>query len=79
MFCVTSADVESGVSFKVLEEEFREMTRREGIIPAPYLARYHWVYVLEFEWLSDAEWDHFIRQSYTLVKENLPQKVQNAL
>lgn len=79
MFCVTAADVESGVSFKVREEEFREMTQREGIIPAPYMARYKWVYVLEFEWLSDAAWEHFIRQSYELVKETLPQKIQPSL
>ena len=37
MFCVTSVDVESGASFKVKDELFREMTQREGIIPAPML------------------------------------------
>lgn len=67
MFCFATEDVDSGASFKVKEEEFREMTHREGIIPAPYLAREHWVYVLEFSWLSDAEWEHYVRQSYELV------------
>lgn len=79
MFCVTSADVDSGASFKVLEEEFREFSHREGIIPAPYLARYHWVYVHAFNWLSDKEWAHYIRQSYELVKDKLPKKVQEGL
>jgi predicted DNA-binding protein (MmcQ/YjbR family) len=74
MFCVTAADVESGVSFKVNEAEYREMVQREGIIPAPYLARHKWVYVLEFLWLTDAEWEHYIRQSYDLVRSKLPKK-----
>ncbi len=79
MFCVTSADTAEGVSFKVPDEEFREMISREGIIPAPYLARNKWVYVLEYLWLSDAEWKHYVRQSYELVKAKLPKKVRESL
>ncbi len=67
-FCITDSETEGGASFKVLEEEFDEMVSREGIIPAPYLDREHWVLVLEYIWLSDAEWAHYIRQSYELVK-----------
>lgn len=69
VFCTTSADVDSGVSFQVNAEEFREMSRREGIIPAPYLARKHWVYVLAFSWLSKKEWERYIQQSYQLALE----------
>ncbi len=79
MFCVTTADTAEGASFKVRDEEFDEMTGREGIIPAPYMARAKWVYVLDFLWLSNAEWQHFIRQSYELVKAKLPKKIQEAL
>jgi len=67
-FCITDSETEGGASFKVLEAEFDEMVSREGIIPAPYLDREHWVLVLEYIWLSDAEWAHYIRQSYELVK-----------
>lgn len=66
VFCTTPAEVESGVSFQVKAEEFREISRREGIIPAPYHARDYWVYVLEFNWLKKQEWEHYIRQSYQL-------------
>lgn len=69
VFCTTSADVDSGVSFQLKAEEFREMSRREGIIPAPYLAREHWIYVLAFSWLSKREWEHFILQSYQMAVE----------
>ncbi len=79
VFCVTSADVESGVSFKVKEELFRELTQREGIIPAPYMARHMWVFVLDFNWLTDEEWERLILDSYELVKEKLSKKVQTQL
>lgn len=79
MFCVTSAEDESGASFKVQEEEFELLTQREGIIPAPYMARNNWVFVLDFSWLSDAEWEHFVHQSYTLIKDKLPKKLRDQL
>lgn len=79
MFCVTSADADQGASFKVRDEEYRDMVVREGIIPAPYLARGKWVYVIDFVWLSDKEWEHYVRQSYELVKEKLPKKLRDAL
>lgn len=79
MFCITSDDSEGGVSFKVKDAEFREMTQREGVIPAPYMARHQWVYVLDFSWLTDAEWEHYIRQSYDLVRDRLAEwKPENA-
>ncbi|HRI60635.1 MAG TPA: MmcQ/YjbR family DNA-binding protein [Saprospiraceae bacterium] len=79
MFCVASADIDQGASFKVRDEEYRDMIAREGIIPAPYLARAKWVYVLDFLWLSDAEWEHYARQSYELVKAKLPKKILESL
>lgn len=79
MFCVTAADDESGASFKVLDEEFDELTSREGIIPAPYMARNKWVFVLEFSWLNDSEWAHYVRQSYELAKAKLPKKRQEEI
>jgi predicted DNA-binding protein (MmcQ/YjbR family) len=79
MFCAASADIDQGASFKVLDEEYRELIAREGIIPAPYLARAKWVYVLDFLWLSDTEWERYVRQSYELVKAKLPKKIRESL
>lgn len=79
MFCATSADADEGASFKVREEEFDAMISREGIIPAPYLARAKWVYVLDFSRLTDVEWQHYIRQSYELVKAKLPGNLRDQL
>ena len=77
MFCVTSA--EGGASFKVTPEQFTELTERDGIIPAPYMARNMWVYAEQFSSLKPKEWKMYIRQSYDLVRSKLPKKVQSAL
>ena len=77
MFCVTSE--EGGASFKVSDEEFEVLTGRNGIVPAPYLARNKWVFVREFSSLKYKEWEHFIAQSYSLVRSRLPRKMQQEL
>ena len=45
MYCVTSLKGEPGISFKTTPEEFGELIERNGIIPAPYVAKHHWVLV----------------------------------
>ena len=77
MFCVTGTD--GGASFKVTPDEFDEMTERDGIIPAHYMARNKWVTVQEFNKLKPREWKHYIGQSYDLIRSKLPKKVQQSL
>ena len=76
MFCVTSIDPPHSVSFKVTDEEFDEMVAKPGIIPAPYMARNKWVNIQEWNVLTDAEWESYVKQSYSLVKAKLPKKLQ---
>ena len=64
------------LSFKCTPEEFAELTEQDGIIPAPYVARYHWVALERFDALPWAETKRLIRQSYDLVFEKLPRKVK---
>lgn len=79
MFCVAGLQTPSSVSFKVKDEEFDEMSARDGLEPAPYVARYKWVLVTDLNKLSKKEWEHYIRQSYELVKSKLPKKVLKEL
>ncbi len=79
MFCATSADADQGASFKASEEEYHELIQREGIVPAPYLARAKWVYVLDFSRLSPQEWYRLVLKSYELVKSKLPKKTREQL
>lgn len=79
MYCVTGFSPTAGVSFKATEEDFYQLTARDGIIPAPYLARNMWVYVKDKNALTRAEWEQYIRQSYELVRDKLPKKLKKEL
>lgn len=78
MFCVTGLSGSFGASLKVKNEEFEELCSRDGIIPAPYMARYKWIAV-EGDALSDKEWEHYVRQSYQIISSKLTQKVKQEL
>ncbi len=67
------------MSFKCTPEEFAELIERPGIIPAPYLARYHWVALETEDALSAAEIKRLLRHSYDMVLEKLPKKTRAAL
>jgi predicted DNA-binding protein (MmcQ/YjbR family) len=79
MFCVAWLGHPAKISFKVKEEEFEEMSAREGFMPAPYMARAKWVLVTDVSQLSRDEWERYVRQSYELVASKLPTKVQKEL
>ena len=80
MFAVTVLEPSKvWLSFKVPPEQFPELTERQGIIPAPYSARYHWVALESEDALGAAELKHLLRQSYDLVFGGLPKKTQAAL
>lgn len=79
MFCVTGLEGESGVSFKVREDEFDELSASHAIIPAPYMARNKWVQVQAWDRFTQQEWEYYVKQSYELVKIKLPKKVQKEI
>jgi predicted DNA-binding protein (MmcQ/YjbR family) len=76
MFAVIGLDAgpASQFSFKCTPEEFAELTELDGIIPAPYAARYHWVAVQKPGALNQAEIKRLIKDSYEMVKGKLPKK-----
>jgi predicted DNA-binding protein (MmcQ/YjbR family) len=78
MFAVIGLDAgpASQFSFKCTPEEFTELTELDGIIPAPYAARYHWVAVQKPGALKQAETKRLIKDSYEMVKGKLPKKIQ---
>jgi len=79
LFSVTSLEGPFKVSFKVRNEEFDEMISREGIEPAPYLARAKWVLVTNPFELTKKEWEDHIKQSYELISSKLPKKIREGL
>ncbi|NQD36321.1 MmcQ/YjbR family DNA-binding protein [Permianibacter sp. IMCC34836] len=91
MFCCLTSDTEINaeaesaarnalrISVKVSPERFLEWTDQPGIIPAPYLAKHHWVSLEPACTLSQADVLNMIEQSYRLVRAKLPRKTQAAL
>ncbi|MGV3587259.1 MAG: MmcQ/YjbR family DNA-binding protein [Adhaeribacter sp.] len=80
MFLVTTPDsTPATASFKVPDEIFEEVAAKEGFSPAPYLARYKWVYVDNINRLNSQEWEAYIRQSYNLIFAKLPAKVRKEI
>ncbi|MBI1786591.1 MAG: MmcQ/YjbR family DNA-binding protein [Acidobacteria bacterium] len=67
------------LSFKCTPEGFAELVERPGIIPAPYLARAHWVALEAAEPLPRVEIKRLVRQAYDLVVGKLPKKAQKEI
>jgi len=76
MFAVVALDAATDhrMSFKCTPEVFAELTELEGIRPAPYVARYHWVALERFDALPDRELSELLRNAYQLILEKLPRK-----
>jgi predicted DNA-binding protein (MmcQ/YjbR family) len=79
MFCVTDVDGNGYFSFKCTPEKFAELVELDGIIPAPYAARYHWVAVERKDVLPQAEMKRLIAESYKLVFDQLPKRVRETI
>jgi predicted DNA-binding protein (MmcQ/YjbR family) len=76
MFAVVALDgaTDHRMSFKCTPEVFGELTERDGIVPAPYVARYHWVALERFDALPERELKELLRNAYRLILEKLPRK-----
>jgi predicted DNA-binding protein (MmcQ/YjbR family) len=82
MFCI--ANLEPAVSptkicFKCAPEKFAELVEIEGIIPAPYMARNHWVAMIEIGALRQPEIKELIQESYQMILAKLPKKTRSEL
>jgi predicted DNA-binding protein (MmcQ/YjbR family) len=81
MFAVVGLEPSHNVvmSFKATPEHFFELQEREGVIPAPYMARNQWLALQRFDAVRDDELRDLIAISYRLVFEKLPRRVQQSL
>ena len=67
------------LTFKASAESFAELTERPGIIPAPYLARAHWVALTHESSLPVSEIKRLLLQAHDLVLAKLPRKTRAGL
>ena len=74
-----SGGAELPLGFKCCDEDFEKLTKKTGIIPAPYAARFGWVSVREASALTQREVERLVREAYRLVREKLPRRVREKL
>jgi predicted DNA-binding protein (MmcQ/YjbR family) len=81
MFAVLCLDESAlnKLSFKCRPERFAELIECEEIIPAPYLARNHWVALQRFDALPKTEVQQLIRDSYQMIYSKLTKKLRSSL
>jgi predicted DNA-binding protein (MmcQ/YjbR family) len=80
MFAVTPLEpAPVCLSFKASPEKFAELTERQNIIPAPYLARAQWVALQTRDAVAHEELAGLLRESYEMILAKLPKKMREAI
>lgn len=81
MFALVNLD-EGGravLSFAAGAERYAELLENDGVIPAPYLARIHWVALERWDALRAQELKHLLSCARELVYDKLPRRTKDAL
>ena len=60
-------------------ERYPELLEIEGIIPAPYMARAHWITVERWDVLRQREFEDELRRAHALIYEKLPKRAKAIL
>jgi predicted DNA-binding protein (MmcQ/YjbR family) len=81
MFCLLNLDAGAHgvVSYSAGPERFAELVEQEGIVPAPYMARIHWVAVDRWDVLRNTEWESELRAAHEITLGKLPKGVREVL
>ncbi len=74
------AGVSKGVAmYSAGPERYAELLERDGLIPAPYMARIHWVAAEKWSALRNSEWEEELRAAHAITYNKLPQKTRDVL
>jgi predicted DNA-binding protein (MmcQ/YjbR family) len=80
MFAVAATEPGDHVlSFKCTDEGFAELLEREGVVPAPYMARAKWVALETYDALDDREIKDRIAEAYALIFAKLTKQAQGKI
>jgi predicted DNA-binding protein (MmcQ/YjbR family) len=81
MFALADLDGgEKGVlSFAAGPELFVELVEKEGILPAPYLARAYWVALESWDALRSSELEDLLKHAHSLVYAKLSKRTREGL
>ncbi len=67
------------ISYPAGPERFAELLEIDGIFPAPYLARIHWVAAERWSVFRPAEWEQQLQAAYDLTLAKLPARTRSGL
>lgn len=67
------------IAYAAGPERFSELVEREGIVPAPYLARAFWVGVEHWQIFRHSDWEEELRRAHQIVFEKLPRRTRTLL
>jgi predicted DNA-binding protein (MmcQ/YjbR family) len=81
MFALIHLDGEGTgvVWFHCGAERYQELLEIDGIIPAPYMAKAHWVTVERWDVMRQREFENQLRQAHTLIYEKLAKRTKTVL
>ena len=67
------------LSYSVGAARYTELVERNGLLPAPYMARNHWIAAERWDVFRDVEWQREMRAAYEITLTKLPKKVRATL
>jgi predicted DNA-binding protein (MmcQ/YjbR family) len=67
------------ISFAAGPERYAELLELDGLTPAPYFARIHWIAAEHWNVFPMADWQRELRGAHALTLAKLPKKVRAAL
>ncbi len=72
----TLLDIDGGgaavASFSAGPETYLELLELPGLIPAPYMARIHWIAAEHWDVFRPSEWEVYLRRAHDLTLAKLP-------
>lgn len=81
MFVLINLDAgaQGVVSFSSGPERFAELLELDGLKPAPYFARIHWIAAEHWGALRNAEWEEQLQNAHAVTLAKMPKKVHQLL
>jgi predicted DNA-binding protein (MmcQ/YjbR family) len=81
MFAVLNLDDDhrAVLSFAAGPERYAELLETEGVFPAPYLARAHWVAIQHWRVFRRSELEEWLRLGHGLIYAKLPRRTRDVL
>ena len=81
MFCLLNLDAgkHGVISYSAGPERYAELVEREGIVPAPYMARIYWVAVERWSLLRNVEWERELGAAHAITLAKMPKRTRDVL